>query len=688
MCEPYLSDLNESEGSRYKFLSKILTDFYTGEVGSIIKSPPVHPKPGQLYVFKEDEINYNNYTADQLRWVNGGKKVVMGGHLAVRKWFLRDPHSKKKEKVKTLKFRRIIAELKYPPTKDSRFFIIFYSGDEDVIKHYQNSTHLNSKSKNKLFFPTQKSVGIKIKENIENSTEKMSAKKIFEKENIEALKKEDQTHTPVDRPRNPKQCENILYSHNRLSHINQDEIFSVVELTQDLPNFFHLLSLIPSTRLYMATKESLDIAKLELSIYKSDRSHKQILGYDTTYQLGDYYVSPLVMRKTNLDGEPLFPVIFHLHEKKDQLYHKEFFSFVTSSLDINPNDRIPIVTDREKAIVNAIGEHGDKYLNIFCSNHILRDVEYWLKKNCGKASDIKVYKDHTERLLNSESIDQYNSLYKSLSLLWSQDFMAYYDNHLHSDIITHAAKFITSEISAFETVTTTNNVSESFNRVLKDSLKKDSRMDDMGLQLYKIQKNYEYNFYLAERGMGPNTLKEEHKLKKTEDTDMFCRKNIEEIYKLIHQENMLAKREKFDPQRRGPKFIAEDCVKMNGVTFENVSGAFIVKNPYNKQIHAVTMSPESCTCKSSGRCWHISAVEKSQEADVQEKRREYTLSALKRKRRGKYGKHGHKKVRQQNYDYDVIPAPDAAAWNDVTVEKNLLIRSDEGKCILIFLANF
>ena len=47
----------------------------------------------------------------------------------------------------------------------------------------------------------------------------------------------------------------------------------------------------------------------------------QLLSYDTTFQLGDFYVSPLLFRHTVFNNRPTIPAIFMLHERKKTETH-------------------------------------------------------------------------------------------------------------------------------------------------------------------------------------------------------------------------------------------------------------------------------------------------------------------------------------------------------------------------------
>ncbi len=53
-----------------------------------------------------------------------------------------------------------------------------------------------------------------------------------------------------------------------------------------------------------------------------------IFHYDTTFNMGDYWVSPLIFRNSVMDGDPLIPLAFLIHTRKRQKDHREFFEHV------------------------------------------------------------------------------------------------------------------------------------------------------------------------------------------------------------------------------------------------------------------------------------------------------------------------------------------------------------------------
>ena len=80
----------------------------------------------------------------------------------------------------------------------------------------------------------------------------------------------------------------------------------------------------------------------------------QLLSYDTTFQLGDFHVSPLIVRYSIFDQKACVPLAFMIHECKFSSTHQEMLRECTRKIPSLRNLHCPIVVDKEKAIINAI----------------------------------------------------------------------------------------------------------------------------------------------------------------------------------------------------------------------------------------------------------------------------------------------------------------------------------------------
>ena len=86
--------------------------------------------------------------------------------------------------------------------------------------------------------------------------------------------------------------------------------------------------------------------------YMPSPTFRSFYHYDTTFQLGDFYVSPLLFRHTLFSSSPVIPVLFLVHERKFQLVHDEFMKQLARLVPslVAEKWKVPLVTDDEAGI--------------------------------------------------------------------------------------------------------------------------------------------------------------------------------------------------------------------------------------------------------------------------------------------------------------------------------------------------
>ena len=100
----------------------------------------------------------------------------------------------------------------------------------------------------------------------------------------------------------------------------------------------------------------------------------QLLSYDTTFQLGDLYVSALVFHHTLFRETPIIPAMFLLHERKFQQCHQQLFQEAVKLVPALKTVKHPMVTDEEKGIVNAVETYLPNIVRVRCWNYTIRDI--------------------------------------------------------------------------------------------------------------------------------------------------------------------------------------------------------------------------------------------------------------------------------------------------------------------------
>lgn len=103
------------------------------------------------------------------------------------------------------------------------------------------------------------------------------------------------------------------------------------------------------------------------------------------------------------------------------------------------------------------------------NTEVLLKSQTWVRKNGGNGVDENFYSATVHSLLKARTSDEFESLVSGLIDSWSPASHDYYKDNIHDSVMVSAA-FATSHLDIVSDpyVGITNNVSESYNPVLKD----------------------------------------------------------------------------------------------------------------------------------------------------------------------------------------------------------------------------
>lgn len=197
-------------------------------------------------------------------------------------------------------------------------------------------------------------------------------------------------HQPVLLPRNVKQICNLQSEKNQKFRFTHDALYNVHELAYDLDGFVAKITTYPDLVLICGSQSI--VSEMD-RVLQCRSSAPQLLSYDTTFQLGDFYLSPLLFRHIAFTSSPVIPALFLIHEKKSQNAHEELMKHVRKVISgLKGHEKsIPIVTDEEMAICNAIDIHLPFLHRLKCWNHTVNAVKVsinvhfvWLHLYLGK----------------------------------------------------------------------------------------------------------------------------------------------------------------------------------------------------------------------------------------------------------------------------------------------------------------
>lgn len=96
-----------------------------------------------------------------------------------------------------------------------------------------------------------------------------------------------------------------------------------------------------------------------------------VLYYDTTFNMGDFYVSSLLYRSSVFEGAPVMPLLLLVHERRMTESHELLFKWFRKLTGVT---KAVCVVDREASITNAISSVLPDTRIVYCWNHILGDI--------------------------------------------------------------------------------------------------------------------------------------------------------------------------------------------------------------------------------------------------------------------------------------------------------------------------
>ena len=123
----------------------------------------------------------------------------------------------------------------------------------------------------------------------------------------------------TEKPRNVKHLANLRYQHLQEQRISHDTMFNIHEIAYDIPQFIWKIMTYPNLICIFGMKDLLQEADQVLTL--QDPPSPQLLSYDTTFKLGNFYLSSLLIRHTAFKQRPCVPVLFMIHERVSSLIH-------------------------------------------------------------------------------------------------------------------------------------------------------------------------------------------------------------------------------------------------------------------------------------------------------------------------------------------------------------------------------
>ena len=345
----------------------------------------------------------DDWKCDQLFWKNYGCKTLQTTPVIVKTYYV----FVNPEGCNEPSFRRF----SYRFAKDDKHAtVIHYRGDHKVSQKYTT---------------LKKQTCASVRREVEKQEQSPSV--VYKKSICKPVPPEYQA---VLCPRNPKQVCNLQAKQRQKLRLSHDALYNLHELCYDLETFIQKIVTHPDLIVICGLNSMLkDINRL-LSI--ADGNLHQLLSYDTTFQLGDFYVSPLLFRNVLFLKFPVMPVAFLVHERKLRCCHEELFRVIAKELPslVNGSQMIP---DDEKAF-NTIERYLPKVRRLLCWNHIINGAKLWLRQHGATSREVPVYVSDIRDLLHQPSASEYVTQLDILQQKWSESFYNHYMNELDKKV--------------------------------------------------------------------------------------------------------------------------------------------------------------------------------------------------------------------------------------------------------------
>ena len=240
--------------------------------------------------------------------------------------------------------------LSYHLENDDRYLtLVHYKGDHTVMKQYKD---------------LKKQTCASVRGELEKQEQSPSV--VYKKNVYKSVPNEYQS---IFTPKNPKQVSNLQSRQQQKLRLSHDALYNLHELCYDLEVFVHKIITYPDLIVICGLRPMLREINRLLSVFDG-----HLMSYDT-FQLGDFYLSPLLFRNVLFSKSPVVPVGFLLHEQKLKNCQEEMMRVMASHLPslVDGNNTIPLVTDDEKGFA-AIENNLPKIFRLLCCEVLVEEA--------------------------------------------------------------------------------------------------------------------------------------------------------------------------------------------------------------------------------------------------------------------------------------------------------------------------
>ena len=113
--------------------------------------------------------------------------------------------------------------------------------------------------------------------------------------------------------------------HRQKTKLTHDDYYNLLLVAHELDEFMFEIITFPDLTCFFGNPDLLKEFNEVLELSKIETDMRLYCSYDTTFNIGNFYVTPLVFRHTLFANDPVISVAFMLHERKFQMVHERFY---------------------------------------------------------------------------------------------------------------------------------------------------------------------------------------------------------------------------------------------------------------------------------------------------------------------------------------------------------------------------
>lgn len=405
-------------------INEAITLLNSSSIDGHVTPVPYKAKAGEVYIYRSSIEKKDDWKTDGYRWSNEGSRDLVDKSIKRHNFYMHLGTDGRK-RLYDKRFRKLVFSLKPPLEDDTYLSVIQYLGDETI---FQNQPHGNSKEINKIFLPLKPSLKQSLKTEFDQN-ELKTAHKVYKEQVVKEVVNEI-----TDKPRNVRQVQYLKHQVQDSNRLSRDAIVNLHALAYEDSSFIHVITTFPDLIVVCGLLEIVQELKLCLQTSPKNQQH---LSYDTTFNMGDFFVSPIIFKHTMFTQKPTIPALFLLHEKKFAAHHKTIFEILEQIIESKSLLKdVPIVVDMEPGIVKALKSTDLKIIG--CWRHLNDDNKRWVAKHGGNTDDKTVYTDHLYELLNCTTEEKFQETLDLKKVIWDEAYQTYFFDQILPKIDRYA----------------------------------------------------------------------------------------------------------------------------------------------------------------------------------------------------------------------------------------------------------